>query len=87
MQQEYDARDFAWWCTYERISPGFPERGDIHAALVSSTVANAFGGKGRKFGLKDFLLKFGVSPVENTVTGMKEKVALALRMSQLVKGK
>lgn len=54
------ARELSEWIAYERIEgPLGGARGDYHAALVASTVANSNRGKGKAHKLSDFLLKWG----------------------------
>lgn len=62
-QQEIDSREFSEWMAYEEISPGDPERADLRAALIAHTVASCMAAKkGRRFKLKDFLLRFRKGP-------------------------
>ncbi|MEU8264912.1 DUF4035 domain-containing protein [Micromonospora sp. NPDC048999] len=42
-----DARELSAWAAYERVTgPLGPDRADIHAAIIASTIANANRGKG-----------------------------------------
>ncbi|MEU5950654.1 DUF4035 domain-containing protein [Micromonospora sp. NPDC047465] len=52
-----DARELSAWMAYERVTgPLGPERADMHAAIIASTIANANRGKhGRRFTPEDFL--------------------------------
>jgi len=45
--------------SFNEISPIGGIRGDLHAAIVACTMANAWAGKGKSYKLADFLLKFG----------------------------
>lgn len=48
------------WRRYFEAEPFGPDRGDIGAAVVASTVANVWRGKGqRPYSIGDFLPKFG----------------------------
>jgi len=52
-----DSRELTAWAAYERVTgPLGPERADIQAAIIASTIANANQGKrGRRFKPEDFL--------------------------------
>ena len=51
--------EFINWVAFNQMSPGGHERGDIQAALISSTIANAMsGGRGRRAKVQDFMLRF-----------------------------
>lgn len=41
------------------MNPWGPERGDLQAAIMPYTFANAFAGKGQKPKFKDYVLHFG----------------------------
>lgn len=51
-----DARELAEWQAYEReFGPLGPERGDVHSALISHTMASALNTGKTRFRLADFL--------------------------------
>lgn len=52
-----DSRELTEWMAYEHVTGPFgPDRSDIHAGIIASTVANASKGKrGKKFEPKDFI--------------------------------
>ena len=52
------SRELSEWMAYDRLSPLGPERDDLRAALISTTVANFMRKRRRAFKLKDFMLKF-----------------------------
>lgn len=56
------AREFAYWQAYYRLEPWDGVRGDHHAALIASTIANVNRGKRRPYKHSDFLLQFGPQP-------------------------
>lgn len=54
-----DSAELANWLAYDQISPFGSERTDLGAAIVASTVANVWRGKGQKaYKVDDFLPKF-----------------------------
>lgn len=57
-QAEISSTEFTEWCAYDLISPGMPERGDYHAALISMVIANVNKARGPRARIEDFLLKF-----------------------------
>lgn len=59
-----DSRELSEWAAYEQVSgPIGPERADLHAAIISSTVANAF--SKRKFAPADFMPKWDRAPEQS----------------------
>jgi len=53
-QTRMDAREFAEWLAYERLTgPLGGERGDLHTAIVAATVHNLWAKRPRK--LRDFM--------------------------------
>lgn len=50
--------DIAEAMAYERIEPFGDHRDDMRAALIASTIANCHRGKGKAFGISDFMLDF-----------------------------
>lgn len=56
-------RELLEWMAYERVAgPLGPRRGDIQAAVVASTVANANRGKGRPLPVDDFIPEWDKRP-------------------------
>jgi|SRR5699024_10309356 len=55
-----ESRELTEWAAYERVTgPLGPERADIHAGIIASTIANANRGKGgKKAKPKDFIPKW-----------------------------
>lgn len=48
---------------YEKVTgPLGPDRGDQHAAVVASTIANAMRHKGRAYKVEDFVPRWGPKP-------------------------
>ena len=66
--------EFVQWQAYAALDPFGSVRGDMHAALVASTMANvSLGGKQRQsFKLQDFLLNFTPKRRITTAEGQKE---------------
>lgn len=52
------SQEFTEWVAYYELNPFGPYRGDIHAGIVASTIANANAPKGKRFQVKDFLPEF-----------------------------
>jgi len=53
------SHEFAEWMAYARIEPFGEYRADLRAALITSTMANAWrGSKSKAYKIKDFLLNF-----------------------------
>lgn len=52
-------REFAEWAAFDRLEPIGGRRGDWHAALVATTIANVNRGKRRPWRLDEFLLFAG----------------------------
>jgi hypothetical protein len=50
--------EFTDWMLYYQLNPFGPWRGDVQAALVARTIANANAPKGKKFHIKDFMPAF-----------------------------
>jgi len=44
------------WMAFDLIEPIGGRRGDVHAGIVASTVANALSGKNRRFKVEDFIV-------------------------------
>lgn len=59
-----DSRELNAWAAYERVAgPLGPERADIHAGIIASTIANAYRGKrGRRYTPADFIPKWDDLP-------------------------
>ena len=55
-QSRIDAREFAEWMAYDRLSPIGDDRADASAALVAYTVASVFGGRAK---FEDFMPEYG----------------------------
>ncbi|WP_447979087.1 phage tail assembly protein T [Candidatus Nitrospira bockiana] len=47
---------------YYTIDPFGQRRGDLQAAIVASTIANAYAPKGRRYKRADFMPTFGEAP-------------------------
>ncbi len=66
--------EFVQWDAFNKISPGGHERGDMQAALIAATTANAMSGRpGRRAKLQDFMLRFQTR-VANTRDGVMRDV-------------
>lgn len=52
------SEEFLDWMLYYEMSPFGPKRGDIQAAIVARTIAQANAKPGRVFQVKDFLPEF-----------------------------
>jgi hypothetical protein len=64
-----DSRELTAWMAYERVAgPLGPERADMQAAIIASTIANANRGKrGRAFKPEDFIPKWDqIRPQQQT---------------------
>lgn len=59
--ERISSAELAEWAAYERVAgPVGPVRGDLHAATVAATTANAGRGKkGRKARVRDFMPNWG----------------------------
>lgn len=58
-QARISSQEFVEWQAYARLDPFGSERGDVQAAVVAQTVANANRGpKTPAYKLEDFVLKF-----------------------------
>ena len=82
-QDTMSSAEFAEWLAFDRISPDYPERGDIQAALIATTVANR--GRKKPLPLNDFLLKFGQSKVKERVS--QSAIASKLKMWMMAHNK
>ena len=56
LQRMIDSKEFAEWMAYYQIEPFGEERADLREAMVPFMLANAFGEKGKKPKLEDFLI-------------------------------
>mgnify|MGYP003151380016 CR=1 FL=1 len=55
--QNIDSRELAEWAAYNSLEPIGGKRGDLHAGIIASTIANVNRGKGSKtFSPTDFML-------------------------------
>lgn len=52
------SRQLAEWMAFGQLEPFGEVRADLRAAIVASTIANAFSVKGRRFKPADFLPRF-----------------------------
>ena len=60
LRDSLSEEEFRWWQAYHHISPISDDRGDYHAAITSSTMANAMRGpKTTAYKITDFLPKWG----------------------------
>lgn len=67
---------------YERVAgPLGGERGDVQAALIATTVANANRGKGRRAKLKDFLLRW-----DRRVQSWQDQLAIVRQLNRMFGG-
>jgi hypothetical protein len=57
-QQRVSSGEFTYWKAFHRINPIGEVRGDMQAALIAYTIAQANTGKGKKPKFKDFVLNF-----------------------------
>lgn len=64
-QSKIDSAEFSEWIAYYHIDPFGNERHDLHAGIISSTIANANRAKGtRSFAPKDFMPDYTKEPGE-----------------------
>lgn len=56
-QQLIPSSEFTLWCAKEQLDPGWPLRGDYHAAQITSTIMNILR-SGKLIQLSDVLLNF-----------------------------
>ena len=53
-------KEFMEWMAFDRLDPIGPDRGDLHAGIIASTVANVNRGKdSQPFDAADFMPEFG----------------------------
>lgn len=57
-QQRISSSEFTYWKAFHRINPIGEARGDLQAALIAYTIAQAHSGKGKKVKFKNFVLNF-----------------------------
>lgn len=74
--------EFTDWMLYYQLNPFGPWRGDIQAALVASTIANANAAKGKKFHIKDFMPEFKSSVQATRPENSDQVIALFRGMQQ-----
>lgn len=55
-QEEIDSAEFTEWMAYYQLEPFGEERADLRAAIIASTIANAFSKKRSK--PQDFMPQF-----------------------------
>jgi len=78
-QATTNARQFAEWCVFESLDPSGEDRADWRAAMIASTVANAFRGRGqRAFKPQDFMPKFQTA--RQKTANMEEQILGWARM-------
>jgi hypothetical protein len=74
---ELDSMEITEWQAYDAITPIGPERGDVQAALIASTVINVNRSEGaRAATLTDLLLDW--DPVEPDADATREAIKQAL---------
>lgn len=78
-QQRISAHEFAEWRAYDLRDPIGPERADLMAAVVATTVANFSGRAKRSLRPKDFLPQFGPKPRQSP-GDMMNRLKLAARL-------
>lgn len=87
------AEEFAEWRAFERVEGPFGDRRlDSLAALICTTVANAWRGKRKPYELKDFILQWGkksgvgrggmLTRVEDQLAIFRGLAALSARQAQ-----
>lgn len=58
LEASMSSSEFTQWMAFYNVQPFGPERDNVHAGIVASTVANANRGKSqRPFAVSDFVLK------------------------------
>lgn len=81
-----DSRELSEWRAYYGLNPWGPERADLRAGTIASTVANCLTDKG--FKPSDFMPKYGPVPEEKPKTMQQLKDAamkVALMMGGTIK--
>lgn len=69
-QRRVDSAEFAEWMAFAQVDgPWWPERGDVQAGVVASTLANLHVRKGRRFAPADFM------PYRNAAPKPQQSVA------------
>lgn len=58
MLTRIDSRELTEWVAYYNMNPWGPERADLNAGIIASTVANCHATKG-KFRPRDFMVDYG----------------------------
>jgi hypothetical protein len=82
-QQRISSHEFAEWRAYDLRDPIGPERSDMMAAVIASTVANFSGRVKRPLKHKDFMPTFG-PPKRQSAEQILNAFRLAGRMSAQV---
>lgn len=71
-QREIDSAEFTEWMAFQRLEPYGPERADMRAGIVASTIANVHaGGKRKAYTPADFMPKFDRRVKKQTMAEMK----------------
>lgn len=70
-----DSAEFTELCAFYTLSPFGPERGDMQAAVIASTVANANPMDRKQYKLSDFMLRFGKSNKLPSPKELQQKVS------------
>lgn len=76
--QRVSSRELTEWRAYESVAgPLGPERGDVQAAIIAATVANAFRGKGKPATPADFMPEWDRQPTQT----VEEMVSIAYALN------
>lgn len=79
-----DSRELSEWLAYYGLNPWGPERADLRAGTIASTVANCLTEKS-DFKPSDFIPKYGPQPEEQPKTSEQLK-NIAIRMNAMMGG-
>ena len=86
--EEIDSRELSEWMAFERLEgPIGPWRGDFHAGIVSSTLANIYRDRKKKkkpFAPSDFIPEWD-TPVHDQ--SMEEQQGIFRQLAQFVRAK
>lgn len=64
-----DSKEISEWIAFYSIEPFGEERADLRSAIIASTMANMWRGKGqRAFTVKDFMPQFDPKPKQSIET-------------------
>jgi hypothetical protein len=84
MLSRIDSRELSEWLAYYGLNPWGPERADLRAGTIASTVANCMSDKGN-YKPSDFMPRYGPKPEEPPKSSENLK-NIAIRMNAMMGG-